>query len=1688
MTALLTRFLLASLTVLLSTYTVAAPLPSVRLQERLRAPMPSGTEVTHMASTNSAIWFAGLDHSTEPATPVVYIWSAAGMRQVESPGSVTALHAAGMQVYLLSAGTLFIGSERGFTPVEGFRSGSVRLIGSGSDFVWVVTGNSELWQITGSSRTVAELYGRVEALAVSNAGVTTYVQRTESSVELHTRTADGVDTLWKGLPSHSGLPLSLHADSRGAIWLAWPDKTIDRYLAGNWDTYQVDSNVTAFGEDRDGVVYASTVQAQDQETRFLKSMSPGGWSEMSVPGSRGSLRTLATDFAGGTWFSAGRAGAYRLEGFDDLPWTRSSGEPQGSTPSLLGVSAASATAKAGATKSALPSTGFTPIPGAKASILNTARGLVSDIVSCITTDNDGSVYFGTGYANQAGDPEQAGGGISKWDHRTISASFALSGTTVQACASDPATNYVWFGAAGAGGGRVLRFNPADGTFATFLTGVQVNDIKVKSGSVWVGSFGAGVYRLNATTGATTSQYSVGNNRVTSLVFDNNGVLWAGTNGSGLFWFNGSSPVADNGSFGNTAFIQDLEVDGSGNLWISVWSQGVWRRGAGGYSGPFTIGPSLNRVFQIARDSAGNLWFTHGAAGQLGTPQSGLTFLPANQVNSPAPVPQRFTTANGLPTNLSLAVYPISAMEVWVGQQGGGAYRLGGPFNAPGWPQALAGYVYHSSPVLADLDDNKDLEIIIGDTAGFVTAFRPNGSKLWSYDARSAVAAPVGTMTIQSSPAVADVDGDGKLDVVVGICGQPLGNQPCQGGTIILSNTGTLKRILLDKDITDNPTRTSGPDGYREGVFASPVLSNVDADAEPEIFFGAFDNTFYGFNGDGTKVFPDVNTSDTTVSSAVVADLQNTGQKSIVFGQDFAGGPGQPFSRGGILRGLNPQGQEIVGFPKGNLEQVIWSSPAAVDLDGDGSYELIHGTGLDLSTTNDPLVGQLVYAWRANGTPFLNNTSGRFATTEGRTYASFAVGDVDNDGSPELIIATTSLLNAQNQPINQGGGVVNDALALGQKLYAFRTNGTLLPGFPVRPRLDVPKANLVGSPVLADVNGDGFLDIIVPVGGGLIVFDRRGRVLPGMGLYESLYDETNPAEITSTPAVGDIDNDGILEVVWAPGGVTTGTLQVAKLGPVTNTVVRSWPAFRRAANRNGVFGPLFSVGQATDSGTATLTITAQAFQGRLPISVVANTTSVGGPAALTLVDNAVSPDTVANDGRFFAAVNVGSVAPGRYAIPITVSDGQRSDVQTVFYVKASTGGTTKLLSVSGSLAFGTVRLGETADRTLNILNTGNSAVTISSISSSVPAFTVVQPSGFPQVVQPGATLSVIVRFSPGVTNTGTLTIASDATAVQPSNTLSLSGTATGGTGGCTYTFAPSRLDFDYRGGAGTFQLTASSQSCNWVASSNAAWAQVYPLSGTGNATLQYTAFANFSTRARTAQFNIGGAPYVITEQGAPGTANERFVQQLYYALFGRFPSSGDLALQVNRLTQGTARGQLFMEFLNSPEFNLGGRFIAGLYVGLLARDAEYGGWLFQRNALTSGQVNPFQLVQNFISSAEYSISFGSPSNPDYVRLLYRYILLREATDAEVNFQVTQALQAGTTRAQLASNFLNSAEFRQGTGPRLTTFLLYALLLQRDPSPSERAQGIAAIPQVNGDAQIRALADGILGGAEFNALLQ
>jgi glucose/arabinose dehydrogenase len=303
------------------------------------------------------------------------------------------------------------------------------------------------------------------------------------------------------------------------------------------------------------------------------------------------------------------------------------------------------------------------------------------------------------------------------------------------------------------------------------------------------------------------------------------------------------------------------------------------------------------------------------------------------------------------------------------------------------------------------------------------------------------------------------------------------------------------------------------------------------------------------------------------------------------------------------------------------------------------------------------------------------------------------------------------------------------------------------------------------------------------------------------------------------------------------------------------------------------------------------------------------------------------------------------------------------------------------------------------------------------------------------------------------------------------------------GSCaTVTGAGGNLGVAASGVAGVLPVSAAPL-CSWSARSDVSWLQVYPLSGTGARLLDYTVYPNFSTQARTGTITVGDKTVTVVQPGSTNTYNQRLVQRMYFGALGRLPSPAELAVQVDALLR-SGRSPLFLNFFNSLEFNLGGRYAAALYIALLDRDAEYSGWLFQRNALATGITNPLVLAETFLSSEEFRLKFGTFDDEGLVRFLYRFILLREASQQEVSFHVA-GLRSGIPRPHLASAFLNTDEFRRATTPRLTAFLLYALILQRDPTPLELNQMTG---QIEANAPLATLVESLFASVDFEVSMR
>jgi len=151
--------------------------------------------------------------------------------------------------------------------------------------------------------------------------------------------------------------------------------------------------------------------------------------------------------------------------------------------------------------------------------------------------------------------------------------------------------------------------------------------------------------------------------------------------------------------------------------------------------------------------------------------------------------------------------------------------------------------------------------------------------------------------------------------------------------------------------------------------------------------------------------------------------------------------------------VRKNGTVYPGFPKytGLTALSDWvNTPALGDVDGDGQLEIVY------APNQTGLIGKLA----AIDTDYVGGTSGQFVpgwpvTLPGSSEGSPVIGDIDGDGSPEVLHGI-------------GGGDE----AAPYNLYAYHANGQLVAGFPIT--LEGP---LMTGVAITDQDNDGDVDIV-----------------------------------------------------------------------------------------------------------------------------------------------------------------------------------------------------------------------------------------------------------------------------------------------------------------------------------------------------------------------------------------------------------------------------------------------------------------------------------------------------------------------------------------------------------------------------------------------------------------------------------
>jgi hypothetical protein len=348
-----------------------------------------------------------------------------------------------------------------------------------------------------------------------------------------------------------------------------------------------------------------------------------------------------------------------------------------------------------------------------------------------------------------------------------------------------------------------------------------------------------------------------------------------------------------------------------------------------------------------------------------------------------------------------------------------------------------------------------------------------------------------------SVAVADLNGDGKLDLIIANAGSNtvsvlLGNGAGGFGSATSFNVGTSPASVTVGDLNG--------DGKLDLVVANTGSNTVS------VLLGNSAGSFGTRSNFATGAAP---------NSVAIGDLNGDGNPDLVVGTSE---PDAIFGKDiSVLLGT---GNGSFGAPTGKY---AGSSPRAAtiaDVNGDGNLDVIVG-----STLTDDIV-----ILSGNGAGGFSST--RSIGVGSEKAVAFAVGDLNGDGNADIVVA--------GDPSGAGSGHVHILLGDGAGGFDLATFYSLSVANP-------------NSVAIGDLNGDGKVDLAVGDAGGNIVL-LNGN---GDGTFQSATKFVTGSG-TNSVVTGDFNGDGKLDLAVV-AGTASGTAAVylntgPNLNPVQHTTV------------------------------------------------------------------------------------------------------------------------------------------------------------------------------------------------------------------------------------------------------------------------------------------------------------------------------------------------------------------------------------------------------------------------------------------------------------------------------------------------------------------------------------------------------
>ena len=270
---------------------------------------------------------------------------------------------------------------------------------------------------------------------------------------------------------------------------------------------------------------------------------------------------------------------------------------------------------------------------------------------------------------------------------------------------------------------------------------------------------------------------------------------------------------------------------------------------------------------------------------------------------------------------------------------------------PGWPQWLLDTIW-SSPAVGDVDGDGRTDVVVGGDCEGSGVPQPcygtsGGGYVWAFDRDGSLKWKtfVPGQTIWSSPTLVDLTGDGAQDVVVG------------SGLFWPDPAGRAMRAFDGK--TGAPLWVAPTPGR---VAGSPSVADVDGDGSPEVFIVSEGGALLSFSARGQfrwqqciDALARCPAGTGTLGGAALADVDNDGQiEAITQGEDRM----RVFdARTGVLEQTISGASPVTVFAPA-------ATPTVVQLDGRATVFQTAMTDLNRNYRRDTGDGLAVLAWRS----------------------------------------------------------------------------------------------------------------------------------------------------------------------------------------------------------------------------------------------------------------------------------------------------------------------------------------------------------------------------------------------------------------------------------------------------------------------------------------------------------------------------------------------------------------------------------------------------------------------------------------------------------------------------------------------------------------------------------------------------